>query len=270
MCFFASSAKPPIAGNWKLVLDENFNSFNSEIWSKTPPLGARQVGKGKDINLPENTFVQDGELVLVSKKQKLKTLNAKGKTLKSKYTTGYINSYGKYTQKYGYFETRMKMPTSKGLHCAFWLMPDRGVKPGQPDNYKLRKSTGLLEANPEGYRGRGMEIDIVEHLTKWKANKFHYAVHYFDNDKDMINLTKISEVDVKPGEYVKFGLLWRPDLLIWYTNNVETWRIESPRVPDVPMSIILNTIVGGWAGRVDSKKLPAYTYVDYVKVWKEL
>ena len=270
LIFNISDAKPPLPGNWQLVLNDDFNNFNSEIWSKTPPLGASILGKDKDINLAENTSTNNGELVFISKKQKIKTTNAKGKKLKSKYSTGYINSFGKFTQKYGYFETRLKIPTSKGLHCAFWLMPDRGVKPGQEDNYKLRKSTGLLEGNPKGYSGQGMEIDIMEHLTKWPANKFHYAVHYFDQGKEMINKTKIAELDVNLSDYTTFGLLWRPELLIWYTNDQEVWRLESARIPDVPMSIILNTIVGGWGGKVDKKRLPDYTYVDYIKVWKEI
>jgi len=264
------SAKPPSDCNWKLVLDENFDSFNSEIWSKTAPHGALKVGKTKAINLEENTYVQNGELVFISKKQKLKMINPKGKTIKAKYSTGYVNSYGKFTQKYGYFEARMKLPTSKGLHSAFWLMPDRGLKPGQVNDYKLRKSTGILDGTQSGYTGKGMELDIMEHLTKWETNKFLGAIHYYDSRKDMINKLNYHQIKTNPNDYQTFALLWKPALLAWYINDQEVWRFESARVPDVPMSIILNTMVGGWAGHIDSKKLPAYTVVDYVRVWEEV
>src|SRR6202000_2127452 len=65
------------------------------------------------------------------------------------YAAGYLDSFGKWTQRYGYFECRMKLPTAPGLWPAFWLMPDRG------EGVAHRNST---------YFG-GMEFDILEHLT---------------------------------------------------------------------------------------------------------
>jgi hypothetical protein len=80
------------------------------------------------------------------------------------------------------------------------------------------------------YSIQDVGIDIMKHPTKWPANKFHYVVHYSDQGKEMINKTKVAELDVNLGNYMIFGLLWGPELLIWYTNNQEVWRLESARI----------------------------------------
>jgi beta-glucanase (GH16 family) len=35
------------------------------------------------------------------------------------YAVGILDTYGKWAQRYGYFETRMKLPTAPGLWPAF-------------------------------------------------------------------------------------------------------------------------------------------------------
>ena len=88
------------------------------------------------------------------------------------YTTGHIITYDKWTQKYGYFEARVKLPTARGLWPAFWMMPDRGPAAG-PEGWKR-----------ENTRDGGMEMDILEHLTEWGPGRNNVAVHWDGYDKD--------------------------------------------------------------------------------------
>ena len=39
------------------------------------------------------------------------------------YTSGLISSVKSFTQKYGYFEARVKLPNAQGTWPAFWLLP---------------------------------------------------------------------------------------------------------------------------------------------------
>src|SRR5439155_17666567 len=64
------------------------------------------------------------------------------------YATGFLDTYGKWVQRYGYFEARMKLTSAPGLWPAFWLMPDRGATLG-PQWKRASTENG------------GMEFDIM-------------------------------------------------------------------------------------------------------------
>ncbi len=260
--FLKTQAQPPVPGNWNLVFSDEFDSFNPQYWNLAQPDGKLTLSKGKAAFQAENVYVDNGNLVIVSRREKLEIPKADGKFHKTKFTSGYVDSFGKFTQRYGYIEARMKLPRARGLWPAFWLMPDRG------DNFKSngRRSTYELHANNTSL-GKGMEIDIVEHLTKWKPNEMHYAAHWDRFREDLKSFSNGYELKTSPADYITFGLHWAPNLLTWYTDGVEIARLESERVADVPLYLIFSTNMGGWAGDIKAKKLPDYTYIDYVKVW---
>ncbi len=265
-------------GNWRLTFNDEFDaeSLDSSKWNKQLPNGMSTIGESESRFLAENVSVQNGSLRLVSKKKGWKSSSA------------YIDSFGKFTQRYGYFEVRMKMPQAKGLHPAFWLMPDRGLDFSPRVHLRRSTSAGCLCAkdkiseicceNSTLNAGQGMEIDIVEYFSR--PNKFVYASHWDAYSKDMKTFDgeyRMSLQGPKPlkskvalkrvDDYMIFGLLWKAGLLVWYANGLEVARQESPRVADVPMHLVLSTEMGGNAGRVDGGALPDYTLVDYVRVW---
>ena len=119
--------RPPVPGNWTQTLAEEFNDgkLDEKVWS---PYSANYWDKRTHFTR-ENILFRDGKCVLrYEKKRGAKNDDpALGET---DYACGILDSYGKWTQRYGYFEARMKLPKKPGLWPAFWTMPDRGPSAG--------------------------------------------------------------------------------------------------------------------------------------------
>jgi beta-glucanase (GH16 family) len=170
---------------------------------------------------------------------------------------GYLDTYGKWAQRYGYFEARVKLPHVPGLWPTFWMVPDRGPSAGP---MWARESTG---------KG-GMELDIMEHLTRWGPYRYNLACHWdgYDKDHQAIGST-FNYVQADTEGFITPGMLWTPGLLVYYCNGNELWRWEHPRVSNVPSHFIFEVITGGWDNNaVDDKQLPVDYAVDYVRVWQ--
>lgn len=254
-----------IDDSWELTFEDNFDSkkLKRKFWSKSL---LWESGLGSSIFKDSQVWQENGHLVL-------ETINKSAKDPKGKefpFTSGLVHSFGKFAQRYGLFVIRMKLPTEKGLWPAFWLMPDRlGGKGGTYQWWEDgRRSTSVV--NFRGEVGKGMEIDIMEHLTVWGPNKFHQAFHwdgYGENHKSDGNTIRVPDsVD----GYREFALLWQPNNLTWFIDGVEVFHYESERVADVPMYLKINTATGGWDGNTVSNpgNLPAQTLVDWVRVYK--
>ncbi len=250
--------RPPIPGNWVQTLNENFDgdTLNTSIWTPRFPWDGPQPGQLQRYT-PENVLVEDGKLKLISEKRKGHENN--NPSLKTReFSSGLIQSYDKWAQRYGYFEARVKFPTARGLWPAFWLMPDRGAESGL--NIWQRRDTG----------NQGMEIDIIEHLTEWGPGRNNVALHwdgYGDDHKSWSN-NRIY-FGPTPDGWHTFGVLWEPGKLTWYIDGKKVVAYENDRVSRVPAYIKLNTQIGGWATKdVDLSKLPDVYGVDYVRVWQ--
>jgi beta-glucanase (GH16 family) len=216
-----------------------------------PNYGSKQMHFSKD-----NVLVQDGRMILHFEKKRGHH-NDDPQGYESDYATGWADTYGKWVQRYGYFEARMKLPTAPSIFPAFWLMPDRGAAAG-----------------PQWKRGDtghgGMEADILENLTIWGPYRYSIAMHwdgYQKNHKTFACANNYIQPD-KEG-FITVGLLWTPGSAVFYANGRETARWESPRVCSVPSYIIFDNNIGGWEKEpMDDARLPADLAVDYVRVWQ--
>jgi beta-glucanase (GH16 family) len=174
------------------------------------------------------------------------------------YAAGYLDTYGLWTQRYGYFETRVKVPSAPGLWPAFWMMPDRGEKAG-PEQWKRQDTAN-----------GGMEFDVMEHLSRWGTHRFNIAMHYdgYQKDHKQLGSEKMYAEPDKDG-FVTFGLLWLPGLAQFYYNGTEVLRWKNPRISSVPETLMFTLPMGGWDNNdLDDKTLPADMLIDYVRVWQ--
>ncbi|HCE44098.1 MAG TPA: hypothetical protein DET40_11165 [Lentisphaeria bacterium] len=265
--------KPPVDGNWTKTFEDNFdgNALDMTKWTlpnireniteNTFPIeieGEKSWWGSPSVHVAKNASVENGFLKLKTDKPK-EIPEALPKFKDIKYTTTVVTTFGKFTQKYGYFESRMKLPTTIGMWPAFWLMPDRG------------KEAGIWWKRQDTANG-GMEFDIMEYLVRYGAYRYNIAFHWdgYQKNHKVTGSENIYFYADKDG-FVTSGLLWEPGKITMYCNGnvVGTWKND--RIASVPEYIMYTMPIGGWGGNtnVDDSKLPAYFTVDYVRVWQK-
>lgn len=245
--------RPPVDGDWVMTFDENFdkgidyrkwNLYTENYWDKRSHFSK------------DNVIVEDGVAKLRYEK-KTGFHNDDPSRKKTDYATGFLDTYGKWVQRYGYFEARMKLTKGPGMWPAFWLMPDRGLAAGP--QWK-RADTG----------NGAMEFDIMEHLGRWGRYRFNIALHWdgYGKGHQQTGSQMIYYQPDKDG-YVTSGLLWLPGLAVFYANGREVLRWETPRISDVPSDIMFTNVTGGWDNNaIDDAMMPDDFVIDYVRAWQ--
>jgi beta-glucanase (GH16 family) len=246
--------RPPVEGEWTKTFDEEFNGqaidltkwnvYTANFWDKTSHFSK------------ENVIVENGLAKLrYAKKRGRHNDDPNGK--ETDYATGFLDTFGKWVQRYGYFEARMKLPKAPGLWPAMWLMPDRGLNSGAQ---WLRSSTG------EG----AMEFDVMEFLSRWGGHRYNIAFHwdgYGKEHKQTGSGTTYTGAD-KDG-FITAGLLWTPGQAVIYCNGSVVARWESPRISNVPSDLMFTHVMGGWDNNgLDDAQLPDEFVIDYVRCWQ--
>lgn len=244
--------RPPVEGKWTQTLDENFDgaSINAKIWSIT----GENYWDHQSHFSKDNVIVANGVARMRFEKKRGRQ-NDDPKRSESDYATGFLTTYGKWTQRYGYFEARMKLPTAPGLWPAFWMMPDRGASSGSD-----RGST---------FRG-GMEFDIMEYLTRYGPYHYNIAMHW-DGYKAQHKSIGTEHICFQPDKdgFVTSGLLWEPGRLTFYVNGNKAAVWDNPRVASVPEHLMFTLPCGGWGGNdLDDTGLPDDFVIDYVRAWQ--
>lgn len=168
------------------------------------------------------------------------------------YTSGMIGSFGKFSQKYGYFEIRARCPRGRGLWSAFWLLPE--VKD---------------RSKPEWWKEHWpREIDVLE-LLGHEPEKAYFSVHWPDGNGGHAFETKPwTGPDFSDGFHT-FAVRWEPGECVWYVDGMERAK-ATEGVPGVPMFLLANLAVGGdWPGAPDeATAFPASMEIDYIRVWQ--
>ncbi|MCK5920287.1 MAG: DNRLRE domain-containing protein, partial [Methylococcales bacterium] len=121
----SATLQPPIAGNWKLEFQEEFNgnSLDPAKWR----VGQHHLGiAGNAGNSAEQVSVSGGNLKLLAEAKPVTFRNKDGQLWDFDYSSGEISTFQQFRQRYGYFEARIKYDVMQGVWPAFWTMPDRG------------------------------------------------------------------------------------------------------------------------------------------------
>jgi len=157
-----------------------------------------------------------------------------------RYTSAMISSWGRFSQRYGVFEMRAKLPAGKGLWPAFWLLQDNSGGPP--------------------------EIDIFEFLGQTPTT-LHTTMHSLAGGRRTGATRAVQTVDLTK-DFHTFTLDWSPQNLVYYIDDVEVARFPTAGDMHAPMYIIANLAVGGkWPGAPDASVVfPAAFEIDWIRV----
>ncbi|MFU8873974.1 ricin-type beta-trefoil lectin domain protein [Micromonospora sp. SL4-19] len=170
------------------------------------------------------------------------------------YTSARLLTAGTFTQAYGRFEARIKIPRGQGIWPAFWMLGND------------------IATNPWPNSG---EIDIMENIGR-EPSTVHGSLHGpgYSGGNPLTGQTSLPGGQALADAFHTYAVDWAPDSITWYLDGVAYSR-KTPAdaggnrwVFDHPFFMIMNVAVGGnWPGSPDgSTVFPQTMVVDYVRV----
>ncbi|UVS80731.1 ricin-type beta-trefoil lectin domain protein [Actinokineospora sp. UTMC 2448] len=170
------------------------------------------------------------------------------------YTSARLNTAATFTQTYGRFEARIKVPRGQGMWPAFWMLGN--------------------DIGSVGWPASG-EIDIMENVG-FEPSTVHGTIHgpgYSGAEGVGAGYTLPNGQRFADGFHV-FAVDWAPGRITWSVDGV-VYSTKTPSdlggdrwVFDHPFFLILNLAVGGyWPGDPDATTVfPQAMVIDYVRV----
>ncbi len=268
----SKSAQSPAPKNFTLVWSDEFDGPSGSApdpkkW--TYDLGGEGWGNNEletYTNRRENSHIENGNLVITARKE-----NFEGSDhIAREYTSARLKTQGLFTQAFGRFEARIKIPQGQGIWPAFWMLGDNIKTIGWP---------------------KCGEIDIMENIGKEPAT-VHGSIHGPLSNGTSTDLTAPAKLASGKNFYENFHIYaveWEPAEIRFYVDQTlfATYTPQSqinipgstaPPTPseiagswvfDHPYFLLLNVAVGGdWPGPPDATSAyPQSMLIDYVRVY---
>jgi beta-glucanase (GH16 family) len=246
---------------WQCTFDDEFNgtSLDTNNWSvQTTASSGYHSGPECFVDSPNNVSVSGGTLNLTVRAEPAPfTCTSPLTSYTTSYTSGMVTGGGKFSQTYGRFEVRAKLPPAavKGLQESFWLWPVDATHYG----------------NSWPQSG---EIDIAEGFSQYPDRVIPY-IHYVPKTWDL-NVTNnycrildISQFHTYAVEWTSSTITIKYDGKTCVTDN---WKplLAKPAPFDQPFFLALTQAlgIGGNAFNPATTPLPATTQIDYVRIWQ--
>ncbi len=227
---------------WELTFADEFegDALDRTRWNPSDPWQVERNGE-LQAYVPNAFEVRDGVLRLRIEERKAFYDNRV-----RDYASGMMTTLGKFSQRYGRFEIRCRVPKGRGLWPAFWMLPEPLAWPPEID---------ILEI-------LGHETDRV-HLT-----------HHWPHPENPTGASESDTADFRGPDFSDgfhtFAVEWEAGEIRWYVDDVLRHRSRK-EVPQVPMFLLVNLALGGgWAGPPDeATPFPAFFEVDWVRAWRK-
>jgi beta-glucanase (GH16 family) len=243
-CFLLLSALSH-AQTWKLVWSDEFDK--NGVPDTTKWVFETNTIRNNELQFytsqrPENCNVQNGNLLIIARKEKVQDAN---------YTSARLSTDGKFNFLYGKIEARLKLPTGKGIWPAFWLLGQNYKEVGSP---------------------KCGEIDMVEHVNN--ETNIHSTMHWYKNGLVSFEASKkcdVQQFHVYTVEWDKRKIQWFLDGKKYHEGKIKKSKDNADEFQH-PFYIILNLAIGGnWPGNPDeTTTFPDTLKVDYVRVYKKI
>jgi beta-glucanase (GH16 family) len=259
------SVRPTVSAiekpTWKLVWSDEFNGRSGSAVDATNwsfDIGGKGWGNNEletYTSRTANAHLENGSLVIKAIKE---TFTGPDNITRD-YTSARVLTKHKFSQAYGRFEARIKIPFGQGIWPAFWLLGDNIDTARWPN-------CG--------------EIDIMENIGR-EPSLVHGTFHGpgYSGGKGIGAAYPLSGGKKFADDFHTFALEWEPNVMRFYVDgNLYQTRTPADLPPgaawvfDHPFFIILNVAVGGaWPGNPDATTVfPQQMLVDYVRVYRRL
>jgi beta-glucanase (GH16 family) len=226
-----------VAGTWNPIFDDEFNgtTVDPTLWSTgfggsgglTGPINTEEL----DCYSPSQVVEGGGELDLnVISQAQTNCPVAGGGSVNEPYTSGAINTQGKFSFTYGYFETRVWLPG--GASGVDW------------------PAVWAVGANWPA----GGELDLVEGLGGQACWHFHDPSGGPGGCSG--NYT---------GGWHTFGADWEPGSVTWYYDGKDVGSVTQG-ITATPMFLLATLDLDNtYGGPIQA---PATLKIDYIRIWQ--
>ena len=239
------------APRWVLTLEQTFDGKRGT--APDPAVWGRDVGPAHQNNELQtytdgsaNAFLDgEGHLVIEARKEP-----RDGRA----YTSARLKTEGKFEQRYGRFEARMKMPLGHGIWPAFWMLGADIGRVGWP---------------------RCGEIDILENIGRDPTGV--YGTLHGPGFSGGAGISKKTSSDTLSTRFHDYAVEWEPERITWFFDGKPFHTVSADDVGnkawpfEKPQFVILNLAVGGgFPGNPDETTVfPQRFVIDHVRVWRD-
>jgi beta-glucanase (GH16 family) len=261
-CGGGATLQPPPATGFKLVWSDEFNgadgsSPDSSKWTFDTGVGGNGWGNNEletYTNRAKNAQIQGGNLVITAFNE---TYADPSDGVTRNYTSARLKTQGLFSQAYGHFEARIKIPAGQGMWPAFWMLGNNITSVNWP-------ACG--------------EIDIMENIGR-EPGTVHGSLHSSSTVAKTSDATAPFSLPAGKNFAADFHLYaveWEPGVVRFYVDSnlcatftQSQWPAGGAWTFDHPFFIILNVAVGGdWPGSPDNSTVfPQQMLVDYVRIY---
>lgn len=243
--------------DWNLIWADEFEGkkLDEAKWN-------RQVEKAGRFNeewqrytkSKKNAYVENDQLVI-------KAIHKGKKHGHDRYTSARLNTAGKFGFKYGKVAARIKLPKTKGIWPAFWML-----------------GANINENGGDTPWPQCGEIDILELYGSKAPAVVEANIHFADKNgshDQMGSKSYALKQGVFADDFHVFELEWTKEKVSWLVDGklYAEFSIEGKEFSmfHKEFFFLLNIAVGGtYAGRPDeTSAFPEYMYVDWIRVYQK-
>jgi beta-glucanase (GH16 family) len=221
---------------------------------------------------PDNASVKDGMLRVRALKESLHGCGYTSARLKTRKKDG----TALFSQRYGRFEFRAKLPTGRGVWPALWMLP-------QEEKYGGWAASGEIDV----MEARGQEpnkvLGTLHYGSRWPLNAESSKEYVLPNGGTIADF-HVYALEWEPGEmrWSVDGQTYSTQSFWWSSSKIEGGKGAKPGregdlnpwpAPfDQPFYIVMNVAVGGkFLGNPDkTTAFPVEMLVDYVRVYEKV
>lgn len=243
--------------DWNLIWSDEFNGdkIDKTKWNfQVEKAGRFNEEWQRYTNSSKNAFIENGNLVI-------KAIHESNRQGYDQYSSARLNTANKFSFTYGKISARIKLPDTKGIWPAFWMLGANIDENGGDTPWPLCG-----------------EIDILELYGSKNPAVVEANVHFADKKgrhNQMGSKSYRLEKGIFADDFHVFDLIWDDKKITWMVdgNEYASFSIKGRKFSAFRKDffLLLNIAVGGtYAGRPDdTSNFPQQMYVDWIRVYQK-